>query len=89
MTSKYALLYVKESVKLPAKRGTIGAAKFSFYAKIGYTAVVVVTDVVSNSGVTYPTGLHRKLHGHSLPFSADRDMVLVRATDIIAEFQTL
>lgn len=59
------------------------------YAKIGNRAMVFGTAVVSNTGLTYPTGLPLQFHGRSILLSTDRAMVLIRVTYIIPKFQTV
>lgn len=76
-------------MKPASDSGNVGATKVSIYAKIGETAVVVETPVVLDSVLIVLTFLQRNLHEHSLPFSADPDMVVIRSTDIISEFQIM
>lgn len=73
MTSMYSLVYFEEPVKPAAERRVLGAAKVWLYLKTGDNAA-------------YPTGLPRNRHCHSLPCYSDRDMDVIRATDIIAKF---
>lgn len=89
MNSMYALIYGKEAVKLASERGIIGAAKISLHAEIGDEEFVVGTTVVWNSGITDRTGLQRKSLGDFLQCSADSEMVVIRGTERITEFQTV
>lgn len=43
---------------------------------------------MSNSVLTDPTNLQLNLYGHTLPRSADHDVVFIRVTDILADLQS-
>lgn len=76
----YTLVYSAKAVKPSSQQVIIGVSKVSPYSKIGETAVVVGSSLVSNSGLADPRHPRWKMHGHSFPCYAERDMVLIQAT---------